>query len=152
MAIKLGYSVTAKCRPEHVWQKFEKLEEWPWWNRVIGQARWLNGPPWRKGSEFLLETVYPRKMSEQPVILESAPPNKIAWTVRKMGASGEHWFSFEAQPDGTTLIKTWEDFSGLLTVLATESFKKSIVAMYKTWLEALKFEAEKIAREEVARS
>jgi hypothetical protein len=152
MAIRLEYSIMANCRPEHVWRKFKKLEEWPWWNRVIGQARWLNGEPWQKGSEFLLELVFPRKMSTRPVILESAPPNKIAWIGKKMGASGEHWFSFEAQPDGMTLIKTWEDFSGPLTVFATQSFKRSVVATYKTWLEALKFEAEKIAREELARS
>jgi hypothetical protein len=152
MAIRLEYAVTAKCRPEHVWQKFQKLEEWPWWNRVIGQVRWLSGAPWQKGSRFHLELVYPRKMKVNPVIVESAPPQRIAWVGKGIGARGEHWFSFEPQPDGTTLIKTWEDFSGWLVGLMGDGPKLAIVSMYKDWLEALKVEAEKIAREEHARS
>ncbi|MGZ4812042.1 MAG: hypothetical protein ACXVZI_04685, partial [Terriglobales bacterium] len=64
----------------------------------------------------------------------------------------EHWFSFEAQSDGTTLIKTWEDMSGLVAALFGNGMKQALLAMHKDWLEALKAEAEKIAREEMARS
>ncbi len=152
MAIRLEYSVTAKCKPEHVWQKFQKLEEWPWWNRVVGQVRWLSGAPWQKGSRFHLQLWYPKKMKVDPVIVESAPPNRIAWVGRGIGIKGEHWFSFEPQPDGATLLKTWEDFSGWLTLFMGDGLKKAIVSMYKDWLDALKVEAEKIAREEHARS
>lgn len=152
MATRLEYSVTAKCKPEHVWQKFQKLEEWSWWNRVVGRAKWLNGQPWQKGSEFLMELVYPKRISFRPVILESAPPNKIGWLGKTTGFTGEHWFSFEPQPDGTTLIKTWEDISGFVAALFGSGMKQSLIAMHKDWLEALKTEAEKIAREEVARS
>jgi len=122
MATRLEYSVTAKCKPEHVWQKFQKIDEWPWWNRVVGQAKWLSGSPWQKGSQFLMELVYPRKVS------------------------------FKAQPDGTTLIKTWEDISGFVASLFGGGMKQSLMTMHKDWLESLKTEAEKIAREEVARS
>ncbi len=152
MAIRLEHSVTAKCRPEHVWQKFQKLEDWPWWNRVIGRSRWVSGAPWQKGSRFHMELVYPRRMKVDPVITEAAPPNRIAWVGKGVGVRGEHWFSFEAQPDGSTLIRTWENFFGFLTLFARDSLRQSIVAMYKDWLEALKTEAEKIAREEQARS
>src|SRR5450759_3392446 len=102
MATRLEYSVTAKCKPEHVWQKFHKLEEWPWWNRVVGRAKWLSGKPWEKGSQFLMDLVYPRKISFRPTIIEAAPPNRIGWVGKTTGFTGEHWFSFEAQPDGTT--------------------------------------------------
>jgi len=152
MAIRLEYSVTARCKPEHVWQKFQKLEEWPWWNRVIGQTRWLSGPPWQKGSRFHMQLVYPRKMKVRPVILESAPPQRIAWVGNSIGVRGEHWFCFEPQPDGTTLLKTWEDFSGWLIGLMGDGLQQAIVSMYQDWLQALKAEAEKIAREEHARS
>lgn len=152
MAIRLEYSLTAQCRPEHVWQKFEKLEEWPWWNRAIGQARWLSGPPWQKGSRFHMELVYPRKIKVDPVITEAMPPNRIAWVGKGIGIEGEHWFSFEPEADGTTLLKTWEDFSGMLTIFFGASLKQATTTMYKEWLEALKAEAEKIAREEKARS
>ncbi len=152
MATRLEYSATAKCKPEHVWQKFQKLEEWPWWNRLIGQAKWISGSPWQKGSQFLMDLVYPRKVSFKPTIIESAPPNKVGWVGKSTGFTGEHWFSFEALPDGTTLIKTWEDISGFVASLFGSGMKQSLMAMHKDWVEALKNEAEKIAREEVART
>jgi len=152
MATRLEYSVTAKCKPEHVWQKFQKLEEWPWWNRVVGRARWLSGQPWEKGSQFLMDLAYPRRISFRPIIIAALPPNRIGWVGKTTGFTGEHWFSFEAQPDGTTLIKTWEDISGLAAALFGRGTKQSLAAMHKDWLEALKTEAEKIAREEAARS
>ncbi len=152
MAIRLEYSVTAKCKPEHVWQKFQKLEEWPWWNRIVNGTRWLSGPPWQKGSVFNMELVYPRKVAFKPVVLDAAPPNKVGWVGKSFGFTGEHWFSFEAQPDGTTLIKTWEDISGFLGGLIGGKMRQDLLAMHKDWLESLKAEAEKIAREELARS
>jgi hypothetical protein len=152
MPTRLEYSVTAKCKPEHVWQKFQKLEEWPWWNRVVGQAKWLGGKPWEKGSQFLMDLVYPRKVSFRPVILESAPPNKVGWVGKTTGFTGEHWFSFEPQADGSTLIKTWEDISGWATAFFGSGTKQSLLAMHRDWLESLKAEAEKIAREEYAKS
>lgn len=151
MPITLEYSTVAKCRPEHVWQKFQKLEEWAWWNRVIGQARWLSGQPWQKGSQFYMELVRPIDMKFKPVVTTSEPPAKICWVGKGRGVTGEHWFSFEAQPDGTTLIKTWENFSGLSTIFFGSGTRKKIVDMYKIWLDRLKEESEKIAREELAR-
>jgi hypothetical protein len=151
MAFTLEYSTVAKCRPEHIWQKFQKLEEWAWWNRVIGQARWLEGQPWQKGSRFLMELVRPRVIKFEPVITVSEPPNRICWVGKGKGVTGEHWFTFEEQPDGTTLLKTWENFSGLSSIFFGSGTKAKIVDMYKIWLDRLKEESEKIAREELAR-
>ena len=49
-------------------------------------------------------------------------------------------------------MKTWEEFSGLTTIFFGSGLRQGIVKMYQDWLEALKFEAERIAREERARS
>ena len=152
MAIRLEYSVTAKCTPQQAWKKFEALEHWSWWTRGIAQARWVEGQPWQKGSRFLMQVLQPRNVTFRPVILESDPPRKVGWVGKAAGITGEHWFSFEPQSDGTTMLKTWEDFSGWVTIFWTNGIRKSIVAMYAEWLEALKAEAEKIAREEQARS
>jgi len=152
MAFRLEYSTTAKCRPDHIWKKFEHVEQWAWWNRVLGPCRWMNGNPWQKGSRFHMELVKPRRMTFQPVILECSPPNKVGWVGKGSGMTGEHWFSFELQPDGTTLMKQWEDFSGFSTLFLGDGMKQAIVAMYQDWFEALKFEAERLAREESARS
>lgn len=153
MAFRLEHSVVAKCRPEHVWQKFEKLEEWPWWNRIVARSRWLEGQPWEKGSRFEMHLVRPTTASFKPVILESAPPHKVAWVGKRPGFTGEHWFSFELQPDGTTIIKTWEDVAGLVPALFFgNGMRARLMDMHKLWLDLLKTEAEKIAREEYART
>jgi hypothetical protein len=152
MAIRLEYSVTAKCRPEHVWQKFEKLEQWSWWNRVISQTKWLEGQPWRKGSRFLLGLARPINKDIPVEILECAAPQKVGWVGKFLGIRAEHWFSFEPQADGTTLMETWEDFSGPGTIFFGNGRREDVVKVYAAWFEALKFEAERIAREEAARS
>jgi hypothetical protein len=152
MGFRLEYSTTARCKPEHVWQKFSKLEEWAWWNPVIGKTRWLQGQPWQKGSRFLFELTRPRRMTFRPVIIESAPPHRVGWVGTAFLFRGEHWHTFESQPDGATLIKTWEDFSGLGPAFFGQGRKQKLIAMYREWLESLKSESEKIAREALARS
>lgn len=152
MAIHLEYSVSAKCRPEHVWEKFEKLDQWAWWNRTIAQSKWLEGQAWQKGSRFLLGLARPMAMEIPVVILECAPPGKVGWVGKLFGIRAEHWFSFEPQPDGTTLLKTWEDFTGPGTIFFGNGRKQAVLKMYADWFDALKFEAERIAREAAARS
>ncbi|MGH9602761.1 MAG: SRPBCC family protein [Terriglobales bacterium] len=152
MAFTLEYSTVAKCKPEHVWKFFSNMEQWSWWNRVLGNCYWLNGQPWQKGSRFHMELLKPRNMKFEPEILECTPPHKVGWVGRKPGFVGEHWFSFEEQPDGTTVMKQWENFSGIGTLFFGDGSRKKIVDMYAAWFEALKFEAERLAREEKARS
>jgi hypothetical protein len=152
MAFRLEYSVAARCKPDHVWQKFSRLEEWAWWNPVVGKTRWLDGQPWQKGSRFSFELMRPRHMTFKPVIIESSPPNRIGWRGTAFLFKGEHWHSFQAQPDGSTLIHTWEDFSGPVSRFLGDKQKQQLIAMYREWLEALKVESEKVAREELARS
>jgi hypothetical protein len=152
MGFRLEYELAAKCRPEHIWQKFEKLEQWAWWNRVIAQSKWLHGQPWEKGSRFLLGLARPTAINIPVVILECSPPQKVGWVGRFWGVRGEHWFHFEPQVDGTTRMKTWEDFSGWGTLFLGNGRREGVRQSYKEWFEALKVEAERIAREEAARS
>ncbi len=152
MSIRLEYSTTAKCTPAHVWQKFSKVEEWAWWNPVIGQARWISGKPWEKGSKLHFELIRPLNVKVDATITEVAPPNRVVWVGGGMLIRGEHAFSFEPQPEGASLMKTWEDFSGVGTIFLGEGKRREIVQMYQKWFEQLKIEAEKIAREEMARS
>ncbi len=152
MAIRLEYAISAKCRPEQAWEKFSKIEQWPWWSPVIGKAKWVEGQPWQVGSRFYMEVGRPKTCAVKAVITESAPPNRMAWRARFTGATAQHWFSFEPQPDGSTLLKTWEDFHGWGTLFMTGGIREDTVQIYKIWFDALKFEAERIAREQLARS
>lgn len=146
MSIKVEHSVTAKCKPEHAWQKFQKIEEWPWWNRVIGQARWIDGQPWQTGSRMLLEIAYPKRMALKPAITENNAPRTIAWK----GDNTSMRFDFEPQSGGQTLLKAQAEFSGLKTVFGGGALRDAMQRMVTEWLDALKSEAEKIAREELA--
>lgn len=151
MSVKLEHSVTAKCKPEHAWQKFQKLDEWSWWNRAVGASKWIDGQPWQPGSRFQLELAYPKKMTFKSVITESAAPQSIAWKGEGGGIAGTMRFRFEPA-EGGTVLKSEADFSGWKTMLGAGGIQDALRKSFEEWLSALKTEAEKIAREELARS
>jgi hypothetical protein len=143
--MRLDYQITARCRPEHVWQVFADMDRWALWNPVIDKAHWLTGEPWKLGSSFFMQIAMPKRMKFQPTITEINSPNRVAWTGTAPGFKGTHWHEFSLQPDGTTLIKTWEEFSGFLTLFVGKRMKAKLIHMYAVWLNALGSEAEKLA-------
>jgi hypothetical protein len=149
---RVDYQITARCRPEHVWKVFADIERWAQWNPVIEKAHWISGEPWKLGSKFFMEIVQPRRVKFQPIINEISAPHRVAWTGTAPGFKGTHWHEFTAQADGTTLVKTWEDFSGFATLFIGPGMKKKLINMYATWLNSLASEAEKIAKTEPVRS
>ncbi len=151
MSVNVQHSVTAKCKPEHVWQKFQKMEEWPWWNRVVGAAKWAQGQPWQPGSRFALELAYPKRHTLKGAVTESSAPQAIAWKIEASGMSGTMRFGFESASPNTTLSAQCE-LSGWKTALSGGSLQHDFQKAFEEWLGALKAEAEKIAREELARS
>jgi hypothetical protein len=152
MSVTVEQSVTAKCKPEQAWQKFQKMEEWPWWNRVVGQAKWIEGQPWQRGARFTLELAYPKRFVFQAVNAENAAPQDIVWTVDGGGLRGTMRFRFDAVADGTSELKAQCDLSGWKAAFSGSSIEQDFRKAYEEWLGALKTEAEKIAREEFARS
>ncbi len=151
MSIQLEYGATAKCRPEHIRQVFQKIEQWAWWNPSVTRSKWTSGEPWQKGSRFRMELERPRRMAFDCEVLE-ASAQQVAWRGKGYMVTGEHWFSFVANGDGTTKMKTWETLSGLGTIFIGKGMREKTVDVYKIWLERLAAEAEKIAREELARA
>ena len=152
MAVKVEHSVTAKCRPEHAWQKFQKTEEWPWWNRVIGQAKWTGRQRWQQGSRMLLELAYPKRIALKTTVKESSAAQTVALTAEGSGMSGTIRFRFDALTDGNSTLNAECEFSGWKTALSGGSLEQDFRKAFEEWLGALKTEAEKIAREELARS
>lgn len=152
MSVKVEHSVTAKCRPEHVWQKFQKLEEWPWWNRVIGHTKWTDGQPWQPSAHFALEVAYPKRIAFKAAVTDNSAPQTIAWTVDGGGLRGTMRFRFDPLPDGSTLLKAEGEYSGWKTAFSRSTVQQDFHKAYEEWLNALKAEAEIIAREELARS
>ncbi len=152
MSVKIQHSVTAKCKPEHAWQKFQKAEEWPWWNRVIGQVKWVDKEPWKPGARFTLEIAYPTRYGFKSAVTENATPNTIAWTVEGSGLRGVMRFRFDCATGDNTQLKVECEFSGWKTTLSGGSIAEDFRKACDEWLSALKTEAEKIGREEFARS
>ena len=151
MSIKLGYEATAKCRPEHIWKVFQKLEQWAWWNPSVARSKWTSGQPWQKGSHFLMELERPRRMAFDCEVLEGSE-STVAWRGKGNMVTGEHWFSFEQNGDGTTVMKTWETLSGFGAMFIGKGMQEKTVEVYKVWFERLAAEAEKLAREEMAKA
>ena len=151
MSIRLEYATTAKCRPEQLWKVFQKMEQWAWWNPCVTRSKWTSGQAWEKGSHFRMELERPRRMAFDCEVLE-ASPNKVAWRGKGGTVTGEHWFSFEENGDGTTKMKTWETLTGFGTLFLGKGMQEKTVDVYKVWLERLAAEAEKVAREELARA
>ena len=149
--MRFEYSTKAKCKPEHVWQVFADINRWAEWNPVISRAEWISGSPWQLGSRFLMDIIQPRKIRFQPVITESGPPHRVAWTGKAFGFKGTHWHEFTIQPDGTTLIKTWEQMSGFLTWFIGPGMKRRLMNMYAVWISSLAAESEKVANPELAK-
>ena len=151
MSVRVQHSVTAKCKPEHAWQKFQKVDEWPWWNRVIGHAKW-EGEPWQQGSRLLLELAYPKRQTLKGTVTSNAAPQAVACKADGNGMSGTLRFAFTPAADGFTTLHAECDFSGWKTALSGGSLQQDFRKAFEEWLDALKTEAEKIAREEFARS
>ncbi len=152
MAVLVEAATVAKCRPQHVWEKFRELHAWPWWNQLIGEAKWLAGNPWEEGSQLELEIVRPRRIHMEAAVVEVSAPNLVHWSGRIMGVHGEQWFWFQSDGDGMTHLKSRQELTGAMTIFLTESGRKGVETVLQNWLEALKLEAEKLAREEAARS
>jgi hypothetical protein len=141
----LEYSTVANCKPEHIWQAFQHVEEWPNWSSVIANTHWIEGAPWAKGSKFQMQILQPIPVTFRPRIIECAAPGFVHWIGETTAINAEQWFSFETQPDGTTLMKTWQEFTGPASFMFGESVRTAITNIYVDLFRSLKEAAEKRA-------
>ncbi len=144
--MRLEYSTICNCTPAHIWQAFQHVESWPKWSSVIANTQWLEGEPWRPGAKFQMQILQPIPVMFRPEVMECAPPGFVHWIGKTTALTAEQWFSFEAQPDGTTVMKTWQDFTGPASFMFGESVKTAITNIYVDLFRSLKEEAEKNAR------
>jgi hypothetical protein len=98
-----------------------------------------------------MELERPKRLKFDCEVLDASSA-KVGWRGKGHMVVGEHWFSFQEQPDGTTLMKTWETLSGFGSMFIGKDMQQATVDVYKAWLERLAAEAEKLAREEMARA
>jgi len=118
-ARRIDTQIVINATPFQVWQVLSDTANYPAWNSFIQKfegsllaghrLRVTIAPDGKSGMEFA------------PTMLIAEPAKHAAWRgvlgVRGL-FDGEHHFELEAQEDGTTLFKQYEEFSGILVPLS----------------------------------
>lgn len=140
MSVKLEYSTLANCPPEAVWKQFSQTERWAQWTTYIQGARWINGEPWKVGSEIELSVAHPQ-LKLKGKLAESKPPFVFMIKGGAMGLNVQHEFAFVDQ-EGKTLMATRMTISGPASIFINDGIKDRAVAGFAQWFERLKQESE----------
>lgn len=133
--------------PERVWSIFKAVDAWPSWCPPVRRAKLLSGRLEKQGAEFEF-TVKPwwTALHARATVMQSEPPHKIVWSVKKNGSYAQHSFTFEPEGAGTKAT-SFEVFSGpTLWGLYLVMPPSKVRVMFQSWLGALKTEAEKPSR------
>lgn len=148
MSVKIEYASIARCRPEHVWQVFEKIELWPRWApQAIREVRWVRGAPWTKGAQFSIDMLKPQAFSLMPEILEVEAPTYVHLRGKGSGVTGEQYFIFKWMPvEQTTELRTLQEFSGAPVMLFGNKIKPAIEGGIQNLFARVTEEAEAFAR------
>jgi hypothetical protein len=144
--MRLEYSTVCNCTPEHIWHAFQHVENWPRWSSVIANTQWLEGQPWQPGSKFQMQILQPIPVMFRPEVIDVAAPNFVHWIGKTTALNAEQWFRFDPKPDGSTVMKNEQEFTGPASFMFGESVRQAITNIYVDLFRSLKEEAEKLAR------
>jgi hypothetical protein len=149
MSLKLEYATIARCGPQHVWRVFQEIEQWPRWDpAAIRSARWVSGTPWTKGSRFEISVIKPMSYTISPEILEVEPPIYLHWRGKGSGVTGEQFFIFKSLPDGTTELRTLQEYSGAPILFLGNKLRQPILDGIAHMFRMIREEAEALAASE----
>jgi len=133
---------------EVVWAAFVDLSRWADWNNVLTRAA---PAPGRAASldacgEFSCSLrPYFLPVSFAATIEEAVRPERLLWTVRRLGVHSRHWFYLRDEGGGTVL-ESVEELTGPLVALAGPLFPAGkLRRLGRRFLEELKAEAERRA-------
>jgi hypothetical protein len=149
MSLKLEYAAVAHCEPQHVWRVFQEIEQWPRWDpAAIRSARWISGTPWTKGSRFEISVNKPMSYTITPEILEVEPPIFLHWRGKGSGVTGEQFFIFKSLADGTTEMRTLQEYSGAPVLFFGNKIRQPILDGIAHMFNMIREEAEALAASE----
>ncbi len=148
MALEIEYAAIAQCRPDHVWQVFERVELWPLWAPdAIREVRWVSGEPWTNGAKFSIEMLKPMTFKLTPEVMAVEAPIYVHLRGEGSGVIGEQHFIFKWIPDSqSTELRTLQSFSGGAIAFLGNSVKGSIEASIKHLFARIIEDAETLAR------
>ena len=141
MEWSLKYQTLAKCHPEDLWHIFSELERWQEWSDVFGCAGWIHGEPWKPGSRFFVELLYPKRLDLEVMVVKCDPPYEVVLLPHGQGYAAQQWIHFARDPYGDAMVRSEEHFVG------SERFKDPLVQqqlyqMFDRWFKPLARQAE----------
>lgn len=149
MSLKLEYATIARCGPEHLWNVFKEIEQWPRWDPdAIKSVRWVSGAPWSKGARFEIKIAKPMAYTITPELLDVDPPVFLHWRGKGSGITGEQFFIFKPVDEEQTEMRTLQEFSGAPIALLGARVRQPILDGIKHMFDRIRSEAEERFRVE----
>lgn len=142
---RFEYSVVTKATPEIAWKVFSDWTLWPNFSELYADIRWSKGKPWQEGSRLSIKTTTPMRITLDHVITLCVPGEKVAWIDHAVGTTMEQWVFFEAQPNGSTLVHTWAEFTGKMALIGGRRIKEVLLEFTRTWYDRYAIECDRVA-------
>jgi hypothetical protein len=142
MEVKCQYETIAKCHPSDVWETFKNIEQWRNHSPVFGDAGWVHGEPWKQGSRFFIELMFPQRIDVEAVVLKCNAPHEMVIICHGAGFAGEQWIRFDAYGSHQTTISTDEAIVGAALNDEAE-IQRVMCGFFTSWFDGLKDAAEK---------
>ena len=124
-----------------VWDIQTNVTDWPSWQPDVDGAE--SEGPLTVGSVFRWQTA---GLDITSTVEEVDPPRRIVWGGPAQGIIAVHVWTFDERGDGV-LVRTAESWEGDPVTAQPETLQPALDGSLRAWLENLKREAERAARE-----
>jgi hypothetical protein len=141
---RFEYSITTTASPQQAWEVFSDCTLWPKFSDAYSDIRWTKGEPWQEGSRLSIKASWPLPVTLDHVITLCVPGKKVAWIDHALGTTMEQWVFFESVPGGT-LVRTWAEFTGTITLPVAWKVKDVLLDFTRTWYTRYAAECDRVA-------
>ena len=143
MEVKVDFSTVAQCHSSDLWEIFQDVQCWRRLSSVFGDAGWVHGKPWERGSRFCVELNYPKRIDLEVVVLKCHAPDETVLLCHGSGFAVELWLYFTPQGDAEqTLLRAEAAVVGG-SELTREQVAGPVRQLFESSFDGLKMEAEK---------
>jgi hypothetical protein len=136
MLPRIEYSVTARTRPEQLWEAFCDLSRLL--NRgIYTDATWIEGKPWQPGSRVRYTLEKPLGAVISSVVTVANPPSRLSIINHSLGITADQIVTFTALPTGNTRVTMTVEFVGQSDVLAPQGVVDTIEFLTRDALDSM---------------
>jgi hypothetical protein len=143
MEVKVELSTVAQCHPTDLWEIFQDVHAWRRLSSVFGDAAWVHGKPWERGSRFHIELHYPRRLDLEVVVLKCHAPHEVVLLSHGSGFAVEQWMSISPCGDGEQSLLRLDAAVVGGHELSREQVAAPLHQLFASWFEGWTAEAEK---------